>query len=116
MATMPRTCEMTEGLFGGPLTTADRIRKRILIVDDDPAVLEALRRLFDSLDADVKTCSDPLRAVELFAEESFDVVISDERMPKMSGLTMLAKLRATSPRTPTIDILVHPDASTISLP
>lgn len=89
-------------------------RKRILIVDDDPLVLQALARLFRSLEADVDATADPERGLELFCEGPYDLVIADERMPKMSGLDLLARVRAVDPRLPTILLTGHatPDSFT----
>ena len=92
--------------------TSQQIRRRILIVDDEAGVLSALGRLFGTLDVDVETCMDPqevLRRLENGA--SYDCVISDERMPKMSGLDMLRRIRAASPGTPTILMTGYGDAS-----
>lgn len=81
----------------------DTTRKRILVVDDDMGVLSALRRLFEVLDVDVDTCADPREAIaRLEHGEVYDLVISDQRMPQMSGTEMLRKVRSTSPRTPTM--------------
>ena len=51
---------------------------------------------------DVETCLDPELALLIFEGSSFDVVISDDTMPKMSGRDMLARIRARRPETPTI--------------
>ena len=77
-------------------------RRRILVVDDDPGVLGLVTHVLERLDVDVETCSDPLQALQRFEEGSYDVVISDDRMPKMSGRDMLAKVRVRRPETPTI--------------
>jgi DNA-binding NtrC family response regulator len=87
---------------GGAPGVIQRTRRRILVVDDDALVLSSLRRLLDLLEVDVETCSDPERAMSLFVDGSFDLVIADECMPKMSGLEMLGRVRASSPQTPTI--------------
>lgn len=88
--------------FPPSAASASRTRRRILVVDDDSAVLEVLAHVLESVEADVETCSDPEEALRRFEGEAFDVVISDERMPKMSGSEMLRRLRGLSPRTPTI--------------
>lgn len=78
------------------------LRRRILVVDDDPSVLGLLSHVLERLDVDIDTCSDPEAALRRFDEFSYDVVISDDRMPKMSGRDMLAKVRGRRPETPTI--------------
>jgi CheY-like chemotaxis protein len=70
---------------------------RLLLVDDEPAVLEALalnlRRSFDVVTA--PSGADGLEY--LHAESDFAVVLSDMRMPKMDGATFLAQARAIAP-------------------
>ena len=96
---------------GSPHGTDQQCRRRILVVDDDTGVLFALRRLLATLDVDVETCADPEQVLERLATgASYDCVISDERMPKMSGLEMLRKIRLTSPGTPTILMTGYGDA------
>ena len=54
------------------------VKRRILVVDDDPGVLQALGLLFDTLEAEVATFTDPIEALERFESESFDLVVSSE--------------------------------------
>ena len=82
----------------GLLTTAAVLATLLAM----PGGVSALRSLLNALEVDVETCSDPIQAVTMFSAGEYDLVISDERMPKMSGLEMLGKVRAGSPRTPTI--------------
>src|SRR5579863_2768160 len=74
-------------------------RPRVLCVDDDASVLEALgrnlRRHFR-----VETATDPLAAVQVVqSAERFAVVVSDMRMPGMDGAEFLARVREVSPDT-----------------
>jgi len=73
------------------------LRPRVLFVDDEPAVLEALavnlRRAFDVVTA----TSGDLGLEQLHAQGDFAVVVSDMRMPKMDGATFLARARETAP-------------------
>ena len=93
--------------------TGQQTRRRILVVDDDAGVLFDLRRLFGTLDVDVETCADPESALERLENGSsdYDLVISDERMPKMSGLDMLRRVRSARPGTPTILMTGYGDAT-----
>jgi diguanylate cyclase (GGDEF)-like protein/PAS domain S-box-containing protein len=72
---------------------------RILLVDDEPQVLIALEDLLGD-DFDVRVTSEPERALRM-AEEDPDiaVVLSDQRMPKMTGDELLARLRDCSDAT-----------------
>lgn len=61
---------------------------RLLIVDDEEAVLQALKRLFHR-HYDVVLVTSGAAAVELLQQEEFDLIISDMRMPGMSGAELL---------------------------
>lgn len=110
MATASSTLPLLAHGAGRAGQTATALRKRVLVVDDDPGVLSALARLLAALDVDVETAADPTRALALFEAGEYDLVISDERMPKMSGLDMLGHVRSISPRTPTILMTAYADA------
>jgi DNA-binding NtrC family response regulator len=77
------------------------MKKRILFVDDDPFVLAALRRLLrvhhDKWDVEF-TDSGQL-ALERMEEQSFDVIVSDMRMPGMNGAELLAEVKRHHPQT-----------------
>lgn len=76
--------------------------KRLLIVDDETPVLHALRRLlqrhFRPQQLGVEICADPLHALQRLRETRFDVLISDYRMPRLDGVTLLARARELDPR------------------
>jgi two-component system probable response regulator PhcQ len=76
--------------------------KRLLIVDDETSVLHALRRLlqrqFKAEQLGVEVCADPLQALQRLHEVHFDVLISDYRMPRLDGVTLLARARELDPR------------------
>jgi len=79
------------------MSASSAVRPRVLFVDDEPAVLEAialnLRRNYD-----VVTATSAAAGLEhLEAESDFAVVVSDMRMPKMNGATFLAMARETAP-------------------
>ena len=76
--------------------------KRLLIVDDETSVLHALRRLlrrqFKAEQLGVELCADPLQALQRLYEVRFDVLISDYRMPRLDGVTLLARAKELDPR------------------
>jgi len=82
--------------------TSSPTRRRILVVDDDPGVLMVLKGLLEKLDVDVEACLDPEAAAARFESDDYDVVISDDRMPKISGRELLRRVRNLRPETPTI--------------
>jgi len=74
-------------------------RPRVLCVDDEPSVLEALRRQLHR-DFDVIGYSEGSEALRRLSEDgSFQVIVSDMRMPFMDGSTLLGKARIIQPDT-----------------
>lgn len=69
-------------------------RLRILVVDDEPALNEAHAGLLRLAGHEVWTAGDGQRAAELAATHRFDLILSDETMPRMSGRELLHHLRA----------------------
>lgn len=72
--------------------TASR-KIRILVVDDDIDVCQYLESFLGKKGYSVKYLTDPEKAVPLLREESFQIVILDLVMPKLSGLELLDKIR-----------------------
>ena len=66
---------------------------RILIVDDEKEILDALEAAFLTTDLDIHTTDNPIKALEMIKETHFYVVISDIAMPQMNGLVLLKKIK-----------------------
>jgi DNA-binding NtrC family response regulator len=71
-------------------------RYKLLIVDDEERVLRALNGIFKK-DYDVYSCSDAASALKALSRHAIDVIISDHRMPGVSGTELLAKVRKKHP-------------------
>jgi len=71
----------------------------MLIVDDDPAIRGMLQQLM-SQDADILTAADSAEALKLIETRKPDLVVLDDRMPGMTGLELLEKLRAAGTALP----------------
>jgi response regulator RpfG family c-di-GMP phosphodiesterase len=71
----------------------------ILVVDDEEIVLAALRETLRLAQYEVVTVSDPRKALEELHRREFSVLISDQRMPGLSGLELLAEARKLRPNT-----------------
>ncbi|HEX8035285.1 MAG TPA: ATP-binding protein [Ktedonobacterales bacterium] len=82
---------------------------RILIVDDDAALLEALPTALQIRmpDTGVDTCDSALAALEKIAQTDYDAIVSDIKMPEMDGLALLGKIHSLRPDTPTLLITGH---------
>jgi DNA-binding NtrC family response regulator len=85
---------MPEGLTGLPLSASNRLDKRILIAEDDPATLESWAELLDSWSFAVEAASDGQQALELALARPPDVILSDVKMPRKDGLSLLRDIRA----------------------
>lgn len=76
---------------------------RIMLVDDEPHVLSALRRLLvRSLpieNVEIELCTSPSQALDLARREIYKVVVSDYRMPLMDGVKFLTHWRDIQPDT-----------------
>jgi DNA-binding NtrC family response regulator len=72
---------------------------RILIIDDEKDMLVLLKRIItEETDHEAVTESDPQRALELFRESPFNLVITDLKMPKVDGMQVLEKVREMDPK------------------
>ena len=69
----------------------------ILIVDDEPVVLNALKETLERERYHVVACSSPIKALAILEERTFAVIISDQRMPEMLGLEFLVETRRICP-------------------
>ncbi|MBW2271679.1 MAG: sigma-54-dependent Fis family transcriptional regulator [Deltaproteobacteria bacterium] len=69
----------------------------VLIVDDEPRIGAMLRRALKMEGIDATACEDPERALELLKEKSYDIVISDLRMPGIDGLELLRRAKQIRP-------------------
>lgn len=69
----------------------------ILLVDDDPGILEPLGEQLRCEGYDVTACADPAAALAALIQRQFAAVISDHNMPQMTGLELLGKVRELQP-------------------
>lgn len=87
--------------------------RHLVLVDDDPSVLHALRFAFETEGYDVRTY---VRGEDLLAGPSIEpatCLVIDERLPGLSGLETVARLRARGDVVPAILITTHPTLSMI---
>lgn len=109
-------CDEIQGyLFSQPLPEADYLAmlaagkrlpdqrdpadggRTLLLVDDEPGILAALRRMFRQEDYRILTAESAAQGLELLALEDVQVVISDQRMPGMSGTEFLTRVKDMHP-------------------
>ena len=75
------------------------MEERMLIIDDDEAVLESCRRIFTADGYDVDTTADPVEGLRLAAANKYNVILCDWKMPGLSGMDVIAALEQSSPDT-----------------
>jgi CheY-like chemotaxis protein len=78
---------------------------RILIVDDDPVVLDLVRDLLLMQGHSVESAADGAQALARLAGERFDLLIIDRNMPVMDGIAAVAALRR-DPRLASLKVLM----------
>jgi CheY-like chemotaxis protein len=72
---------------------------KILVVDDEPANLKILRYVLDHEGYETAGAKDGVEALELLAQSRFDLVLSDVKMPRLSGVALARHLRSNMPIT-----------------
>lgn len=81
--------------------------KRILIVDDEPSMRMALSESLESCGYETESVGGGEDALKRFEEESWDMVITDMRMPGISGMDVLKGIRRQSATTPVILVTAY---------
>jgi DNA-binding NtrC family response regulator len=82
----------------------------VLVVDDDPKTLSALRRELDREPYDVVTTERPVLALEWLGRKDVSLVISDQRMPEMEGDLFLEGVWKKSPGTARLLLTGYPES------
>jgi YesN/AraC family two-component response regulator len=85
--------------------------QRILLVDDEPDILESLKPILERAieGVEVRTALSGPEALTLLRATPVDLIISDYKMPGMSGLDFLEEARKLAPSVPRIIITAFPD-------
>lgn len=81
---------------------------RILVVDDDPEILELLRDALRLAGYEPEATTDGASAMARLAAGGYDLVLSDIMMPEVSGLRLLSAAKRASPGTEVILLTGHP--------
>ena len=75
---------------------------RILVVDDEAVIRDGLQRILSGEGYDVESCSSGFGALECLQKKEFQLVITDLKMPGMSGIDLLKNVKILQPGTPVI--------------
>ncbi|OPY19310.1 MAG: Transcriptional regulatory protein ZraR [Syntrophus sp. PtaB.Bin075] len=81
--------------------------EKVLIVDDELNMRVVLQAMLKKKGYQVAQAADGLEALECLEKEQIDVVVTDLKMPKLSGLGLLEHVTSTYPETPVIIITAH---------
>jgi DNA-binding NtrC family response regulator len=87
-------------------------RPRLLFVDDEQRVLNSMRIMFRR-QFDLFLASHGAEALDIVKDKDIDVIVADHRMPKMTGVEVLSKVRTLSPRTVRILLTGYADLDAV---
>jgi DNA-binding NtrC family response regulator len=87
-------------------------RPRLLFVDDEQRVLNSMRIMFHR-QFDLFLASHGAEALDIVKAKDIDVIVADHRMPKMTGVEVLSKVRTLSPRTVRILLTGYADLDAV---
>jgi CheY-like chemotaxis protein len=76
---------------------AEARKPRVLVIDDDPSVLEVVRYLLDAFGFECQTAVGGANGLARFGEGGWDLVLTDLAMPEMSGWDVIEAIRQRAP-------------------
>ena len=79
----------------------------ILLVDDDKEFLKAMKKMFEKSGYVITLAGDGQEALERLSEETFDLIISDLRMPNLNGLELMEEISREKLDVPVIFITAY---------
>ena len=85
---------------------------RIMITEDDNLIRERLKKLLELSDHSVITAEDGKQGLELFLKEKPEIAVVDIKMPKMDGIELLTRMKATPGKTEVIMCTGHANVET----
>src|SRR5262245_57836686 len=99
------------------MSTAEQLqpaepRPRLLFVDDEQRVLNSMRIMFRR-QFDLFLASHGAEALDIVKDKNIDVIVADHRMPRMTGVEVLSKVRTMSPRTVRILLTGYADLDAV---
>jgi len=86
---------------------------RLLFVDDEPNVLSAMRRIFRRENYHIDTAMSGPEALELLKDKTYQLIISDYRMPHMNGAEFLKRVKSLCPDTIRIMLTGYADTGAV---
>ncbi len=88
--------------------------RKVLIVDDEPEVVEFLRNFLKRRSVEVHLAYQGLEALAIFEKESPDLVLLDIGIPNLDGLGVLRRIKEKSPKTKVVMITAKNDSTSVT--
>ncbi len=85
----------------------------VLVVDDNPGILETMADILDEMNFKVSTASDGYQAIEMMKSGSFDAVMMDIKMPGIDGIETLRRIKVTKPGAKVILMTAYASEATV---
>ena len=85
---------------------------RVLVVDDEAVIRDALKRILEGDRFSVETCVSGHSAIETLHERDFDLIVTDLKMPGMNGIEVLKAVKTLQPGAPVIMITGYASVDT----
>ena len=82
-------------------------KEKILVIDDEEFILQLSRDILSKINYDVKAISDGNAGIQLIKNEKFDLLLTDIKMPEISGLDIIRQVRTSNKEIPIIVITGH---------
>ena len=86
---------------------------RLLLVDDEPAILRSLARLFRDNQVDLLFANSGEEALDIIKDNSVEVLVTDNLMPGMTGVELLRRVKDVSPDTVRIVLSGHSEMEAV---
>jgi CheY-like chemotaxis protein len=83
--------------------------RRILVVDDEPAVCGAIKMMLEFDGHEIRTAGSGKEALSVLEHDKFDVVFTDYSMPEMKGDALAIAIKQNLPNQPVVMITAHAD-------
>ncbi len=96
-----------------PKVVQSSTEETLLVVDDEQAILSSIKRLMRKSSYRVLTANTPEEAMDLLAKHSVGVIISDQRMPGMTGSELLRRVKSMYPDTVRIMLSGYTDIDSV---
>jgi len=85
------------------------VGKRILVIDDEEMILDAIKIIFEDMGYSVTTNADPVKGTEDALANDYDLVLTDIRMPARNGAEIVETVLGQKPATRILVITAYPN-------